>query len=173
MSNLAKVVAIAFLAVVALLGMQTCRTVSLERKLAASQLAPAKAASVSAKQKVETVTVQLAAAERVVTRTIRAVRTDTLVLRPQTTQDTAKALAQLPVLAAAHDSLQRACSVLLSNCQAYRLAAEARFTADSSYARGLEEALRHAQPSRLGAVWSKAKLPLAFAGGLYLGLRVR
>lgn len=170
--TLRGVVVFAFLAAVALLGIQSWRAATLERKLAAAELAPARAASVSAKQKVETVTVQLAAAERVVTRTLSTVRVDTLVLRPQTAQDTARAVAQLPALAIAHDSLQRSCSAFVVSCGEYRTAAENRFRADSAYRAQLEAALRGAAPSRLGAVWSRIKMPLAFAGGLYLGLQV-
>ena len=173
MTPLTKAIIAAFLAMVVLLGVQTCRTVSLERKLTAAQLAPAKQAVAIAQARVETVTVRLAAAERIVTRVLRQVRTDTLMLRPQTAQDTAKALAELPVLAAAHDSLKASCSAFVVSCADYRTTAEARFTADSVYRVGLEAALRGAAPSRLGAVWSKTKVPIALAAGLYVGLRVR
>lgn len=169
--TLRGVVAIAFFAVVALLGIQSWRTATLERKLAAALLAPARAATDSTKRKVDTVRVQLAAAERVVTRTLTKVRVDTLELSPKTAKDTARAVAQLPALAIAHDSLQRSCSAFVVSCGEYRTAAENRFRADSTYRVGLEAALRGAAPSRLGAVWNRVKLPLAFAGGLYLGLR--
>lgn len=172
MMTLRGIVAIAFFAVVALLGLQTWRTTTLERKLAAAQLAPAKVVTIEAAAKVETVTVQLAAAERVVTRTINSVRIDTLLIHPTTAQDTARAVAQLPALASAHDSLQRSCSAFVVSCGEYRTAAEKRFVADSAYRAQLEAALRGAAPSRLGAIWRKVSLPLAFAGGLYLGLQV-
>jgi hypothetical protein len=152
---------------------QTWRLVGAERRVQALELAPHKAATVVAAAKVETVTVRLAGAERVVLRELTRVRTDTLMLAPKTAQDTATALVQLPVLAAAHDSLQRSCSAFVVSCRDYRHAAEQRFAADSVYRVGLEAALRGAAPSRLGAVWNKVKLPLAFGVGLYLGSRAR
>jgi hypothetical protein len=155
------------------IGLQTWRLVGAQRRVQALELAPAKVRTVAAAAKVETVTVRLAAAERVVVQELTRVRTDTLMLAPRTAQDTATALVQLPVLAAAHDSLQRSCSAFVVSCRDYRQAAEQRFAADSVYRAGLEAALRGAAPSRLGAVWNKVKLPLAFAGGLYLGLKVK
>jgi hypothetical protein len=146
-------------------------TVTRERD--ALRLAPQKTATITAAARVETVTVRLAGAERVVLRELTRVRTDTLMLAPRTREDTVTALVQLPVLAAAHDSLQRSCSAFVVSCGEYRVAAEQRFAADSVYRVGLEAALRGAAPSRLGAVWNRIKLPLAFAGGLYLGSRVR
>jgi hypothetical protein len=155
------------------IGIQTWRLVGAERRVHALELAPQKQATVVAAAKVETVTVRLAGAERVVLRELTRVRTDTLMLAPWTTQDTATALVQLPVLAAAHDSLQRSCSAFVVSCRDYRQAAEQRFAADSVYRVGLEAALRGAAPSRLGAVWNTVKLPLAFGVGLYLGSRAR
>ena len=154
------------------LSVQTWRLTSRTRELDALKLAPARAATLTAAARVETLTVQLAAAERVVTRVLTKVRTDTLMLAPQSPQDTARAVAQLPTLAIAHDSLQRACGAFVSSCSAFRTAAETRFRADSTYRVQLEAALKRAHPSRLGAVVSKLKFPLAFGAGLYLGLRV-
>jgi hypothetical protein len=155
------------------IGVQTWRLVGAERRVQALELAPAKVRTMVAAAKVETVTVRLATAERVVVRELTRVRTDTLMLAPRTAQDTATALVQLPILAAAHDSLQRSCSVFVVSCRDYRAAAEQRFAADSVYRVGLEAALRGAAPSRLGAVWNRVKLPLAFAGGFYLALKVK
>jgi hypothetical protein len=122
---LALVLALAF-------SVQTWRVGNARRAGVEAALAPAKEAAIIATAKVETVTVTLAAAEKVVTRVLTQVRTDTLMLSPQTAQDTATALVQLPALAAAHDTLQRACTELMNNCTAYRLAAVAKFRADSA-----------------------------------------
>jgi hypothetical protein len=173
MTMLTKALLGFYLALLIVLGVGGWQLAVAQRKIAALQQAPQKAATITAAARVETVTVALAGAERVVTRVLTQVRTDTLMLAPQTAQDTATALVQFPALAAAHDSLQRSCSAFVVSCRDYRQAAEARFAADSVYRVGLEAALRNARPSRLGAVWNKVKLPLAFAGGLYLGLQVK
>lgn len=173
MTTTTKVLLGCFLALCVLLGAGAWKLTTVTRERDALKLAPAKAQTVVAAAKVETVTVRLAGAERVVLRELTRVRTDTLMLAPQTAQDTAAALVQLPVLAAAHDSLQRACSAFVVRCEEYRAAAEQRFAADSVYRVGLETALRGAAPSRLDAVWNKIKLPLAFAGGFYLALQVK
>lgn len=130
--------AVAIACLVALAGVQTYRVITLGDALTAAQLAPEKAATLAAAARVETVTVRLAAAERVVTRTINSIRIDTLMIHPQTAQDTATALVQLPALAVAHDSLQRTCSAFVVSCADYRLAAERRFAADSVYRVSLE-----------------------------------
>jgi hypothetical protein len=138
----------AWLAVLLLLGVQTWRIKNAQHAAIEAAVAPAKEAAALAKAKVETVTVQLAGAERVVTREITRVRTDTLMLRPQTRQDTATALAQLPVLAAAHDSLQRSCSAFVVSCRDYRLAAETRFRADSGVIAKQDALLKDRPPKR-------------------------
>jgi Tfp pilus assembly protein PilX len=172
-TTLAKVVTAAFLVVCGLLGVATWQLVGRDRRIRALELAPQKAAAAAAQAKVETVTVQLQAAERVVTRTLTQVRTDTLMLRPVTAQDTLTALVQLPALAQAHDSLQHACSAFVVRCDEYRAAAEKRDTARLVVIAGLERQLHAAEPGRLEAIWGRVKLPLAFAGGLYVGLKVR
>lgn len=111
-------------------------------------VAPAKAVAAEAKAKVETLTVRLAGAERVVTKVIHDVRTDTLVLRPQTHEDTVRALAQLPTLAAAHDSLQRSCSTFVVTCGEYRASAENRFAADANVISTQQALLRDRPPKR-------------------------
>ena len=160
--------------VVAGLGIQTWRLTARTRELDALRLAPARAATLTAAARVETVTVRLAAVRDTVVRVLRgAVRTDTLVLAPQTRQDTATALQQLPALAAKYDTLKASCSALVVSCDAFQVAAKAQRGADSTYIGQLETQLHRAQPSRFGAAWSKAKFPLAFAGGLWLGLQAK
>lgn len=173
MSTGARVLLALFVALLATIGVQTWRLTSAERRVQALELAPERAALDSARAKVETVTVRLAARIDTVTRIINgALRTDTLVLAPQTPQDTATAVGQLPVLAAAYDTLRGSCSALAVTCGEYRATAERRFGADSTYIVSLEREVRRAQPSRLGAVLDKAKGPLAFAAGFYLGWRL-
>jgi lipoprotein NlpI len=168
-----KAIAGAFIALLLLLGLSEWRLVSRDRTIRALELAPQKAAAAAAQAKVDTVTVRLAAAERVVTHVLTQVLTDTLVLRPLTRQDTATALAQLPTLAAAHDSLQAACSAFVVSCGEFRVAAEQRDTARLAVIAGLERQLHAAEPGRLETIYNRVKLPLAFAGGLYLGSRFR
>lgn len=171
MSTATKVLVGLFLGLLVLLGVQTWKLTSRDHELDALRLAPARAAAAAAQAKVETVTVRLAAAERVIVRELTRVRTDTLVLRPQTRQDTATALTQLPALAAAHDSLKASCSAFVVSCADFRTAAESRDTARLVVIAGLEAQLKAAQPSGLAVVWQKVKLPLAFAAGLYAGLQ--
>jgi hypothetical protein len=143
---------IAAVALALLIGGGLWRVSSLQRQLAVAKLAPAKVKTIEAAAKVETLTVQLAAAERVVTRTLTQVRTDTLMLHPQTAQDTATALVQLPALAVAHDSLQKACSAFVMTCSEFRAAAEKRFAADSIYRVELEQLQAPRCGWRCGAV---------------------
>lgn len=171
MSTATKLFIGLFLGLLVLLGVTTWRLASREHELDALKLAPAKAAAAIAQAKVETVTVRLAAAESVVTREITRVRTDTLVLRPQSRQDTVIALTQLPALAAAHDSLKASCSAFVVSCTDFRTAAEQRDTARLVVIAGLEAQLRANTPGRLEAAWNKIKLPLAFGLGLYAGLQ--
>jgi hypothetical protein len=151
---------------------QTWRLESTRRALAAAQLAPQKQAVAVAQAKVETVTVHLQAAERVVTRTLAQVRVDTLMLAPTTPAETTQAVAQLRPLAIAHDSLQRACSAFVVSCGEYRAASEQRDTAQRIRIAGLEAALAHEQPSRMGKVWEKIDGPLLFGLGVAIGSRV-
>lgn len=148
MTLLTKVLIGALLALGLFGAVQTWRVRAAQHDAIEAAVAPAKAQAALARAKVETVTVHLAAAERVVTTVIRAVRTDTLVLHPQSRQDTATALAQLPALAAAHDSLQRSCSAFVVSCGEYRTAAERRFAADSSVITTQGALLRDRPPKR-------------------------
>jgi hypothetical protein len=131
MSLLTKALIGAVLVLAVGFGIQTWRVSAGKHDAVEAAVAPAKEQAAIAAAKVETVTVQLAGAERVVTRVLTQVRTDTLMLRPQSREDTATALAQLPALAAAHDSLQRSCSAFVVTCGEYRVSAENRFRADS------------------------------------------
>ncbi len=155
------------------LGVQTWRLETARRALTAARLAPQQRAVEAAQARVETVTVKLAAAERVVTRTIQAVRIDTLMVAPETAADTARAVAQLPALAIAHDSLQRACSAFVLTCTEFRAATAAKDSATSARISGLEAALAHEQPSRIKAVWEKVDGPLLFVAGVVAGSRIR
>lgn len=148
----ARALIIGTVALALLIGGFLWRVSSLQRELDVVRLAPAKVKVIEATARVETVTVQLAAAERVVTRTLTQVRTDTLMLHPQTAQDTAKALVQLPALAIAHDSLQKACGAFVMTCTEFRAAAEKRFAADSVYRVGLEQLQAPRCGWRCGAV---------------------
>lgn len=142
------------------------------RELAALQLAPQQHAVEVAAARVETVTVQLHAAERVVTQTIHAVRVDTLMLAPTTAADTAKAVGQLSTLATAHDSLQRACNALVITCDEFRAATALKDRAQSDEIAGLKAARSHEQPSRLSAVWEKVDGPVLFVAGILAGSRL-
>lgn len=155
------------------LAVQTWRLETTRRDLAAARLAPQQKAVVVAQARVETVTVRLQAAERVVTRTLSQVRVDTLLLDPRTPADTTRAVAQLRPLAIAHDSLQRACSAFAVSCDEYRTASEQRDTAQRIRIAGLESALAHQQRSRLGAVWEKIDGPLLFGLGAVFGSHIR
>jgi hypothetical protein len=155
------------------LAVQTWRLETTRRALAAAQLTPQKRAVAVAQAKVETVTVRLEAAERVVTRTLTQVRVDTLMLAPTTPAETTQAVAQLRPLAIAHDSLQRACSAFVVSCSEYRAASDARDTAQRIRIAGLEAALAHEQPSRLGKVWEKIDGPLLFGLGALAGSYIR
>lgn len=154
-------------------GVQTWRLETTRDALAAAQLTPQQTAVAIAQARVETVTVRLQAAERVVTRTLTEVRVDTLLLDPRTPAETTRAVAQLRPLAVAHDSLQRACSALVVSCGEYRAASEQRDTAQRIQIAGLQAALKRQQPSRLGAVWEKIDGPLMFGLGLLAGSHVR
>jgi hypothetical protein len=131
MTTLTKVLVGLLLATLAVAGVQTWRVRAATRAGAETAVAPAKAIAAEAKARVDTVTVHLAGAERTVTRELTRVRTDTLMLAPQSPQDTAKALGQLPVLATSYDSLHRACREYVDACTLYRAAAVTRFRADS------------------------------------------
>lgn len=143
-----KILVGALLVVATLLGVQTWRVKASRRDAAEAAVAPAKQQAKLAAAKVETVTVHLAAAERVVTRTLMQVRTDTLMLRPQTAHDTATALAEFPALAIAHDSLQRSCRAFVVSCGEYRAAAEQRFRADSGVIAVQDQLLKDRPPRR-------------------------
>ena len=172
MTGLAKVTLalIAFLLV--LLGVQAFRLRGAQNALAEAELMPQHQAAVAAAAKVDTVKIQLQGATQLVTRTIKSIRTDTLVLRPTTAAETVTVVREVPVLVAQLDTLKRACSALSVSCQDYRLSAERRFAADSLEKVSLATALHGARPSRLGAAWSAVKMPLAFIGGVYVGARV-
>jgi hypothetical protein len=170
------------------IGVQTWRLVGAQRRVQALELAPAKAATVTAKAETERAAMKVAAAAqqvaagvRVVYRTIHdTVPVPMAALHPVTAADTQSAVAALPVVKAERDAIAGKCSAFVVTCEEYRRTAEERFAADdhrfaadSVYRVGLEAALRGAAPSRLGAVWNKVKLPLAFAGGFYLALQVK
>jgi hypothetical protein len=142
-----KILVGALLVLAALLGVQTWRVKAAQHDTVEAAVAPAKEQAVIAAARVETVTVQLAGAERVVTRVLTQVRTDTLMLTPQSAQDTAVALAQLPALAEAHASLQRSCSAFVVTCGEYRVSAENRFRADSLVI-VKQDALLHDRPPK-------------------------
>lgn len=173
MTSPSRILIAAFAALLILLGVQAWRTTTLERENAQLKLAPMVQGVLVAQAKVETVTKVLAAAEKRVTRTITSVRVDTLLLHPTTAADTATALREFPALAIAHDSLQRSCSAFVLTCDQFRAASEQRDTAQRELIAGLQTALKGARPSRIGAIWSKVKMPLAFAGGLYIGSQVK
>jgi hypothetical protein len=164
--------AVVVLAIVPL-GVQTWRLETTQRALVAAQMTAQKQAVAAAQAKVETVTVRLQAAERVVTRTLTQVRVDTLMVTPTTPAETTQAVAQLRPLAIAHDSLQRACSAYVVSCSEYRKASEARDTAQTVRIAGLEAALAHQQPGRIKEVWEKVDGPIMFGVGLLIGSRVR
>lgn len=147
MSLLTKGLIAALLALAAFAGVQTWRVSAAQHDATEAAVAPAKEQAAIAAAKVETVTVQLAGAERIVTRVLTQVRTDTLMLRPQSAQDTATALAQLPALAEAHASLQRSCSAFVVTCGEYRVASENRFRADSLVI-VKQDALLHDRPPK-------------------------
>jgi hypothetical protein len=172
MTALTKV-ALAFV-VFLLLGIaaQTWRLTGAQNALALAQLQPAHQAAVAAAARVETVTVKLAGSEKIVTHYLTQKPTEPLVLVPVTPADTAKAAAQLPGVAAALDTLKRACSVFVADCQSYRLAAENRFAADSTEITGLRRAFNQEQPSRFGAAWGAVKTPLVFLAGTYVGFKI-
>lgn len=173
MTLLTKILLGAFLVMLALLGLEQYKTTSLERQLAAAKLAPMQAAVDTAQRRVDTIRVQLAGRIDTVRRTLAKVRVDTFMVAPQSAQDTATAVAQLPTLVAAHDRLQRQCTALGQTCDQFRVAAAANDQAKDVFIAGLQEALTAQRPSRLGAIWNRVKLPLAFGGGLYLGLRAK
>ena len=172
MTGLAKV-ALGFVAFLLLvIGVQAFRLRGAQNALADAQLVPQHQAAVAAAAKVETVTVQLQGATQTVNRVIKSIRTDTLVIRPTTAAETVTVVREVPVLVAQLDTLKRACSALILDCQSYRLAAESRFAADSAEKESLATALHGARPSRLGAAWQAIRFPLAFIGGVYIGSRV-
>ena len=172
MTGLAKV-ALGFVAFLLLvIGVQAFRLRGAQNALADAQLVPQHQAAVAAAAKVDTVREVLQGATQLVTRTIKSIRTDTLVIRPTTAAETVTVVREVPVLVAQLDTLKRACSALSVSCQDYRLAAEKRFAADSVEKVSLTTALHGARPSRFGAAWNAVKLPLAFIGGAYIGSRV-
>lgn len=92
----------------------------------------------SARYVSDTVEVQVAAASKLLERTVTRVRVDTIIVHPETRVDTVRALEQLPALAIAHDSLQRSCVSLAESCTAFRAAvARERLATDERIA-GLE-----------------------------------
>lgn len=175
MSPLTKVLIGAFLVLLAALAVSSWQLTTANRRIQALGLAPAKAATVTAAARVETVTVYLAAIHDTVTRLLRDTlwRAAIVTTPPKTHEDTVRSVVQLPIVVAAYDSLHRSCFAFVVTCDAYKAAAESRFAADSVYQMGLESALHASQPGRLAAIWNRVKLPLAFGGGLYLGLRAR
>ena len=146
MTTTQKILLAAFAAVLLLLGVQTCRLERRDRKDSDARIAPKQARVDSAQAKVETVTVRLAEAETVVVRELGRVRIDTLILRPQTPAETVKVVDSWPLLVAAHDSLQRACTRYVESCQAYRTASEARDTAYRALVQTLRVELGKARP---------------------------
>ena len=157
------------LLVVVPVGVQTWRLETVRRALARAELAPATAAAESARVRVETVTVKLAAAQSVVTRVLTRVRVDTLLVAPRTAAETTTAVRQLGSLAIAHDSLQRACSALQVTCEEYRVAAALRDSAQARQIQGLEAAMTARQPNRLRAIWEKLDGPVLFVAGALVG----
>lgn len=151
MSTATKLLAGLGLALLALLGAQTWRLARADRRVAELTAAPLKAAVDSARARVDTVTVTLQAADRVVTRTLRAVRVDTLVLAPRTPAETTTAVRQLPRLAIAHDSLQRACGDYQRACTAFREAVAVERAATTARIAALERSQRRRRwPVTLG-----------------------
>lgn len=156
------------------IAVQTWRLVGAERRVQALELAPQKQAVAVAAAKFDTAARRVDTVSRAVLRIIHdTVPVPARVLHPTTPADTQAAVAALPVLKAERDSIVRSCNRLVVTCDELQLAAKQQHQADSIYRAGLEAALRGVAPSRLGAVWNKVKLPLAFAGGLYLGTRAR
>jgi hypothetical protein len=159
------------LVAVAALGVQSYRLTRRERQLAALELAPRARAAAEAKARVETVTVQLAATVRTVTKLLRdTIVVPARVLHPTTAADTAAAVVALPVVTQRLDSTRAACSLLVTDCDRYRIAAEQRAVADSNVRAGLEAQVRALERSGLAAAWDRVKVPLAYGAGVASGL---
>lgn len=130
-------------------------------RVAADSMALRKKAHEGAQYATDTVEVQVAAAQKLLERTITRVRTDTIIVHPETRVDTVRALEQLPALVIAHDSLQRACTSFVESCDRFREAAGAERVAAAARIAGLERVVK----SKSRRQWVGAP-DLVYGGGM-------
>jgi hypothetical protein len=153
------------------------RTADAEDRLRRSRVAEARVVA-------ETIAVKLAAHEKVVTRMVESVRVETLMVAPRTPAETVLAVKELPMLAIAHDSLQRECTNLVETCAAYRSAALAERRVADDRITGLESQVKrltsakasghrwYGAPALVGGAGACATR-LGLGGCVFLGLGAR